>query len=92
MSLLVINIIILSLVGFVNDSLNTYYIRLVAEGRTKLATLINFVHSMVGWTIWIWFLHQFQTAEALTAFQMFIYSLGGAAGTYISLQGSKAKS
>ena len=89
MSLLVINIIILLFVGFINDSLNTYYIRLISERRSALATLVNFIHSMVGWAIWIWFMHQFQSAEAMTAFQMFIYSLGGAAGTYMGLRGSK---
>lgn len=91
--LLVFNLLALFTIGFVQDVLGAYYLRLVTEQRYIFATMISFIHSLVGWGIWIWFIYQFQNAEAMSGFQAVIYSAGGAIGTYLGLKkpGSTAK-
>ena len=86
MNLLVINLLALFVIGFLQDILGAYYLRLVTEQRLITATLISFVHSMIGWMIWIWFMYQFQNSETLTGFQALIYSIGGALGTFMGLR------
>lgn len=92
MSLLVVNLIALFVIGFLQDVLGTYYLRLVNEHRFALATVISFVHNIVGWAIWFWFLYQFQNPNyVMSGLDATIWSLGGAAGTYIALRKPSVK-
>ena len=90
---LLVNFILLFLIGFVQDLLSAYYLRLVTEHRYLLATFISFVHSIIAWMIMIWCIHLLQSKEAMSAFQMIIYSAGAAAGTFLALRkpGGKLK-
>lgn len=84
--LLIINLILLFLIGFVQDLLSAYYLRLVTEQRLLMATFISFVHSIIAWLILIWCMYLLQNKEAMTAFQMVIYSAGAAFGTFLGLR------
>jgi hypothetical protein len=87
MSLLVLlNIIALFVIGFLQDILGAYYLRLVNEQRYIFATFISFIHSLVGWGVWVWFMYQFQNSETMTGMQAVIYSVGGAFGTFLGLR------
>jgi len=89
--LLVINIAVLFIIGFLQDILGAYYLRLVTEQRYVFATFIRFIHSIVAWGIWVFFMYQFQNSETMTGIQAVIYSVGGALGTFLGLRkpGSK---
>ena len=89
--LLFLNIIALFVIGFLQDILGAYYLRLVTEQRYVAATFISFLHSIVAWGIWVWFMVQFQNSGTMTGVQAVIYSVGGAAGTFLGLRkpGSK---
>lgn len=84
--LLVMNVIALFIIGFLQDILGAYYLRLVTEQRLVVATLISFIHSILAWAVWIWFMYQFQNSETLTGFQAVVYSVGGAIGTFLGLR------
>lgn len=84
--LLILNILALFGIGFLQDILGAYYLRLVNEQRYIFATFISFVHSMVAWATWLWFMYQFQNSEAMTGVQAVIYSIGGALGTFLGLR------
>lgn len=84
--LLVLNVIALFVIGFLQDILGAYYLRLVTENRIIFATVISFVHSLVGWVTWLWFMYLFQNSEAMTGFQAFVYSVGSAFGTFLGLR------
>lgn len=86
MSLLVLNLLALFLIGFLQDALSAYYLRLVQEERPGIATVISFVHSILGWGVWCWFMYQFQHPDALSGVQAVINSAGGAFGTYLGLR------
>lgn len=88
--LLVVNLLLLFVIGFVQDILGAFYLRLVTEQKLILATSISFLHSLVGWLIWGWFMYQLQNPEAMTGFQAVVYSLGGAIGTFLGLKKPKA--
>lgn len=90
--LLLLNVLALFVIGFLQDVLGAYYLRLVTEQRLFTATFISFLHSIVGWAIWIWFMYQFQNSETMTGFQAVIYSFGGAIGTFMGLRKPGAKS
>lgn len=93
MSLLVINLIAMFIIGFIQDVLGAYYLRLVTEQRLLLATFVSFMHSIIGWAIFVWFMALFQNSEAMTGIQAFIYSIGSALGTWMGLRkpGQKLK-
>lgn len=93
MSLLLLNLLALFVISFLQDILSAYYLRLVNEQRLVLATVISFIHSMIGWAIWLWFMYQFKNPETLSGLQAFAASLGGAAGTFMGLRkpGEKIK-
>jgi hypothetical protein len=74
------------IIGFIQDILGAYYLRLVNEQRLFFATFISFVHSIIGWLIFVWFMALFQNSEAMTGVQAFIYSVGSALGTYLGLR------
>lgn len=86
MILLVVNLIALFIVGFLQDVLGAYYLRLVNEQRIILATFISFVHSVLGWAIWVYFMYLFQNSETMTGLQAVIHSIGGAFGTFLGLR------
>jgi len=85
-SSLIFNLLILFLVGFLQDLLSAYYLRLVQDQRLLLATFISFIHSLVGWAIWIWFMYQFQNPETMGGLQAVAISAGGSLGTYFGLR------
>lgn len=93
LSLLVANLLALFVISFIQDILGAYYLRLVNEQRLVLATIISFIHSMLAWAIWLWFMYQFQNPENLSGLQAFIASLGSAIGTFYGLRkpGEKTK-
>jgi hypothetical protein len=66
MSLLLINLIVMFVIGFIQDILGAYYLRLVTEQRLLWATFIGFVHSIIGWVIFVWFMSLFKSSEAMT--------------------------
>lgn len=66
--------------------LGAYYLRLVNEQRIILATIISFVHSIIAWGIWLFFMYQFQNAESMTGVQAVIHSVGSAFGTFLGLR------
>jgi len=86
-SLLILNAFILFLIGFIQDVLGAYYLRLVTEQRLFLATGISFVHSILGWAIWFWFMYQFQNPQyVMSGADAVILSVGGAVGTFMGLR------
>lgn len=93
MSLLVINLVALFLVSFFQDVLSAYYLRLVSEERIIAATFISFIHSLVGWGVWVWFVYQFQNPDTLSGLQAVSAAFGSAAGTFFGLRkpGQKIK-
>lgn len=84
--LLVFNIVALFVIGFLQDILGAYYLRLVNENRIIFATFISFIHSILAWGVWVWFMYLFQNSEAMTGFQAVVYSIGGAIGTFLGLR------
>ena len=84
--LLVANLLIMFIVGFIQDILGAYYLRLVTEQRIILATVISFVHNIIGWIIFVWFLALFQDSETMTGVQAIIYSVGSTFGTFLGLR------
>jgi len=93
MSLLVINLLTLFFVSFLQDILSAYYLRLVTEERIIFATFISFIHSLVSWGIWLWFVYQFQNPDSLSGLQAVFAAFGSAMGTFFGLRktGHKAK-
>lgn len=74
------------IIGFIQDVLGAYYLRLVTEQRLILATIISFLHSIIGWGIFVWFMALFQNSEAMTGIQALVYSVGASVGTYMGLR------
>jgi len=84
--LFVLSVVALFLANLVQELLSAYYLRCVNEERPTRATCVAFVHSLIGWALWFWFLHQFESKEAANGLQAFICSAGGAVGTYFGLR------
>ena len=82
----VISLFALFLTGFIQDALSGYYLRLVNEHRVKMAVFISFVHSMIAWAIWLYFMYQFQQQETMSGVQAVVHSFGGAMGTALALR------
>lgn len=85
MSLLV-SLVALFFIGFVQDALSAYYLKLVQDKKLFFASFVSFLHSVVGWAVWGWFMFQFQNPDALSGVQAVINSIGGACGTYLGLK------
>lgn len=84
--ILLVSLLSLFLIGFVQDALNAYYLTLVQDQRVIFATIISFIHSILGWMIWAWFMYQFQHPDALSGVQAVVNSMGGAVGTFMGLR------
>lgn len=83
---LLVNLLALFVIGFIQDLLGAYYLRLVNENRAKTAAFISFIHSMFGWLIWMWFMYQFQHSESMTGYQAVAHSIGGSLGVWLGIR------
>lgn len=72
--------------NFIQELLSAYYLRCVTEEKYIKATVVSFVHSIIGWMMWFWFMHQFANKENLSGLDAFICSCGSAMGTYMGLK------
>ena len=75
-------LLLLFIVGALQDVICTYYLRCVKEDKIKMATLLSVVITITGFCVWDAIIHSMSGIQGISA-----YSLGGGAGTYMALKG-----
>lgn len=83
MNLPVITLLLLFVVGIIQDALCAFYLVLVRDNRYIVASFLSIIITILSYGVWAVFINQ--TLETSMS-GLAVYSVGGGIGTYLGLR------
>jgi hypothetical protein len=80
----------LFIAGMCQDTLNTLYVRAIADHRRGRAMLLSGVLTVTGFLIFARVLAHFEANMDAASASLLSYALGNSAGTWVGLRGPRA--